>query len=483
MIYKMNNMKLLITIAILTPSIQTADIDIVWHGGEKTANVSATEMSPGSRAEGGLWFDDSTKSYLFGGWSYNSVSKEFALTNDLWVLDVNTFHWSILKPVSKNKPSPRYSPSICGIPSRMIVIFGGIDQDGKKLHDTWIYNILDNSWEELMLSGNSSTSSHPPGRGHQSSWCTSTKLIIFGGRNAEHKALHDMWSFSLVNQKWSEMESSKKYPSNSFGQTIVSYPKPRSGATTFHQGSLYLFGGNTAVIDSGETNIDGKYANDLWSYDIGKDSWTKIGGFDNVCHHGYYGHFQVAGKDNWPGCRVKATGWVDTNGNLWMFGGDGSDSTAESVTVFKPGRLLNDLWRYEFVFKMWSWMGGNKYGNTGGKYGESSSERYPGSRTGFMSFNRNHNFHHIFGGMGHDTNGQDGLLSDLWEIDVHKEVVYGKYPTTSNVFMIIFGLCGLILLIVALSLYNRKFFRGSEKEKDKMSDTEYCMLTNIDDED
>jgi hypothetical protein len=37
--------------------------------------------------------------------------------------------------------------------------------------------------------------------------------------------------------------------------------------------------------------------------------------------------------------RVDAFSWIDSSGNLWLFGGDGLDS------IGKVG-LLNDLWRY-----------------------------------------------------------------------------------------------------------------------------------------
>jgi N-acetylneuraminic acid mutarotase len=32
--------------------------------------------------------------------------------------------------------------------------------------------------------------------------------------------------------------------------------------------------------------------------------------------------------------------WVDSKGNLWLFGGDGADSESSQVE-------LNDLWRYQ----------------------------------------------------------------------------------------------------------------------------------------
>lgn len=452
----------------------------MWLGGSKTANISSTDSWPGSRTDSALWHSDADrKAYLFGGWSYNKDTMKYKLSNDLWELDIQTKKWKSLQPVSKTSPLPRHSASICGVSETMMVVFGGVDSEGNKLDDSWLFSLSENSWKPLGKFSNNSFP-HPSARSDQTTWCLGNKMVIFGGRNFNNNANHDMWSFSLVHLKWTEMESSKNYPENDFGKHIVTYPKPRSGATPFaKENTLYIFGGNVAVKDSGETHVNGKYVTDLWKYDIEKDTWQKLGGNDNVCQPGIFSPQHAENKNNWPGCRIKATGWCDSAGNLWMFGGEGADKTKESVTVFKPAKLLNDLWQYDFIYQMWIWQGGNQYGNTGGKYEGSGLECAPGGRTGFVSFNEWENYQYIYGGMGHDTNGKDGLLSDLWQIDIHKRVIYGKYPSIGNIFMIIFGSCALILLVVTLSLYNRKFFKHSESEKS--SNTEYSMLRNMDD--
>lgn len=455
---------------------------MLWLGGSKTANVSSTNIWPGSRIDSSIWHSkEDRKAYLFGGLSFNEDKKDYELLNDLWELDIATRKWKSVQSVSKSIPPPRHSASACGASGGMMIVFGGVGLAGNKLDDLWIFSLVDYSWKQLDKSENIS-SSFPLARSDQTTWCFKTEMIIFGGRNVENETIHEMWSFSLIHLKWKEMESSKKYPKNNYGQYAVTYPKPRSGATPFVKGNhLYIFGGNIAGKDSGETHVNGKYVTDLWSYDVEADTWQSLGGNSDVCQPGIFSPQHAENKNNWPGCRIKGTGWSDSSGNLWMFGGEGADITKNSVTVFKPALLLNDLWQYDFVYNMWIWQGGNQYGNTGGKYGDSGSELAPGGRTGFVSFNELGNFHYIFGGMGHDTNGKDGSLSDLWEIDVHKRVIYAKYPSIGDVFMIIFGVCALILLIVALSLYNKRFYRNADSGK--VSNTEYSMLRNMDDND
>lgn len=64
-----------------------------------------------------------------------------------------------------------------------------------------------------------------------------------------------------------------------------------------------------------------------------------------------YGTLGVPSADNLPGNRESAASWTDSKGNLWLFGGDGDDSS---------GKLgyLNDLWEFNPSTDKWVWMGG-----------------------------------------------------------------------------------------------------------------------------
>jgi len=42
---------------------------------------------------------------------------------------------------------------------------------------------------------------------------------------------------------------------------------------------------------------------------------------------GVYGSLGVASASNIPGGRVGAISWTDSSGDLWLFGGNGYDST------------------------------------------------------------------------------------------------------------------------------------------------------------
>lgn len=55
---------------------------------------------------------------------------------------------------------------------------------------------------------------------------------------------------------------------------------------------------------------------------------------------GIYGTLGTASASNVPGGRGATTGWADSSGNFWIFGGSGLDATA----TFGD---LNDVWKFD----------------------------------------------------------------------------------------------------------------------------------------
>ena len=66
------------------------------------------------------------------------------------------------------------------------------------------------------------------------------------------------------------------------------------------------------------------YLNDLWKFD-GAD-WSWMSGSNQVNQYGTYGIEGQANSTNVPGARYAAVSWVDSNNDLWLFGGIGYDS-------------------------------------------------------------------------------------------------------------------------------------------------------------
>jgi hypothetical protein len=85
--------------------------------------------------------------------------------------------------------------------------------------------------------------------------------------------------------------------------------------------------------------------NDLWKFNPTNKTWTWMSGSDTVSGNesglpGVYGTQGIPAATNIPGDRYAAVSWIDGSGNLWIFGGDGLDSTGAYGS-------LNDLWRYQ----------------------------------------------------------------------------------------------------------------------------------------
>ena len=70
----------------------------------------------------------------------------------------------------------------------------------------------------------------------------------------------------------------------------------------------------------------------------------------------YYG----AASANKPGARDSSASWIDSSGNLWLFGGWGYDS------VVNENGYLNDLWKFDGA--NWTWVSGDNTVNQSGIY-------------------------------------------------------------------------------------------------------------------
>jgi hypothetical protein len=155
-------------------------------------------------------------------------------------------------------------------------------------------------------------------------------------------------------------------------------------------GNFWLFGG--ALF------------NDLWKYSNGQ--WTWMSGSNVQSQSGTYGTKGTAASGNVPGAREGPATWIDTSGNLWLFGGSGFDST---------GNLgdLSDLWKYSNG--EWTWMSGANVVNQSGTYGTEGTlmpGNLPGSRVSASSWTDTSGNFWLFGG-----SGSNSLLNDLWKYE------------------------------------------------------------------
>ncbi|MGD0831014.1 MAG: hypothetical protein ABR907_08740, partial [Terracidiphilus sp.] len=194
---------------------------------------------------------------------------------------------------------------------------------------------------------------------------------------------------------------------------------------TDKSGNFWLFGGS-GTDDSGNLGR----LNDMWEFNPSLGTygeWAWMGGSSTMSSGGYgYGQPGVYGKPgtfatgNIPGGRNGAAAWADSNGNFWLFGGDGID-------VNGIAGELNDLWEFNPSKNEWAWIGGTNglccdsdgYQNSGtyGSPGTPAAGNLPGGRMGASSWTDLSGNLWLFGGYGYDGSGNEGYLNDLWEFN------------------------------------------------------------------
>jgi N-acetylneuraminic acid mutarotase len=226
----------------------------------------------------------------------------------------------------------------------------------------------------------------PGGRNSSAFWTDkSGNFWLFGGdgldANINEALLNDLWEYSPSTNEWTWIGGSSSSlvfnPYSGFygrGQAGVYGTQGSPGAgnipgsrmnsvsLTDGTGNFWLFGGYgyDSVGSYG-------YLNDLWEYGPSTNEWTwisgsstlpTIGGPDNGGQPGVYGIQGTPAATNVPPGTTMATGWVDANGNLWLFGGPGISPLGGS------GYFSNNLWEFDPSTKEWTWVSGGGSTNT-----------------------------------------------------------------------------------------------------------------------
>jgi hypothetical protein len=359
---------------------------------------------PGGRHGSATWVGGGTNLYLFGGRGIDSAGN-LGMLSDLWKFDGTSWtlvKGSTLRnqggvytgAAGSLAPGARWAATSWTDQSGNFWLFGGLGYDSSDnvgyLSDLWkfdgtnwtfVSNAIPNSNVRNTngvygTQGAAAAGNSPGGRQSAAGWVdASGNLWLFGGEGLDsvgtpNGTLNDLWEYSITNNQWAWVGGSNTAnqdgvyglqplvgPSDltsaagTVGLTPITpniAPGSRwaANAWTDHSGHLWLFGG--WGLDDGTTHGNG-YLNDLWVYtpsttfgQIG--TWTWVKGSTTGGQNGVYGDELRGYKTfvNWtPGGRQAAMSWIDLNGELWLLGGQGYDSTGASGQGF-----LNDMWRY-----------------------------------------------------------------------------------------------------------------------------------------
>jgi hypothetical protein len=449
-----------------------------WSQGSTTPAPpypTSNSNTPGGRELAMTWTDNLGNHWLFGGQGYevtHSGSVAFpGYLNDMWVwqnwwtpgawipanipIEENTAglvpsYYANIQPLQSRDGSPVYSvmgtaPVSCSFPNQTCTIpgarWGGV---------TWTDAAGGaGSTGNLWLFGGQ-------GYGIDPSDPTGT-TVTFG-------LLSDVWEFNLVNGGTAgapcayDLYNSTTQTGTGTGTytncewifeggsqkvnqpTTSTAPGGRWGASFYTDANhnLWMFGGQG--YDSA-SNVG--LLNDLWECAATSTpcTWTLVSSGSSSTttvaanQEGVYGTQNTAAGNNVPGGRQNGVLWVDSSGNVWLFGGWGLDSVGTTATGLGPGNaqigaILNDLWEYNPTTKEWTWISGSNKADQNGVYGtqgisnivlNASTTNMPGSRWGAVGWvdpdsSAGTNLF-LFGGFGFGSNSTEptGFLNDVWE--------------------------------------------------------------------
>jgi N-acetylneuraminic acid mutarotase len=387
-----------------------------------TLGSAAAANIPGGRSYASYWTDSSGNFWLFGGYGFDA-DQNLGELNDLWEFNPASKEWTWM---------------------------GGSSKVGSNGGQSGAYGIL----------GSTALSNIPGGRGSATSWTDkSGQFWMYGGEGFDSQGnlgqLNDLWVFDPAAGEWTWMGGSSTLPAacatTAFNGNCgwpaiygaLGAPAPgispgtRVGAAgwTDSDGNLWLFGGFGSVFweQRDFSEID-QY--DLWKFNPSADQWAWMSGNttsicgestseENWCGQvGIYGTLGTPSISNIPPSRSDATSWIDTDGNLWLFGGAQSATT----NIYGPN-LCNDVWVFEPAANEWAWMsgaaqfGGYSCLQTLGNYGvlgTPAPTNTPGGRFGAASWTDTHGNFWVFGG------DAEVDINDLW---VYKPVAPAPEPS------------------------------------------------------
>jgi N-acetylneuraminic acid mutarotase len=355
-----------------------------WVSGSSSANatgVYGTEGTaaagnvPGARERSASWIDSSGNFWLFGGLGY-AASGGVASLNDLWKYTPSSGEWTWVSgsnstnasgvygtkgtAAAGNVPGARSGPAGFWIDSSgNFWLFGGFGVSGI-LSDLWKFSPGSGEWTWVSggnginalgvygTQGVAASGNVPGARFLASSWLdASGNFWLFGGggygSSGAQGSLNDLWKYALSTGQWTWVSGSSATGAEAvYGTEGVasasSVPgarfSPNPGAWIDSSGNLWLFGGS-GINGVGSAG----FLNDVWEFTPSSGQWTWVGGGQGVGTYGVYGTEGTASPSNAPGGRQGPDSWIDSSGNLWMFGGGGWAQSGSET-------LLNDLWYF-----------------------------------------------------------------------------------------------------------------------------------------
>ncbi len=358
----------------------TGDQGICGTANYGTKGVAASSNTPPSLSGFASSTDSNGDIWIFGGHGKNC---QWTIgVQQLWKYSPSTNLWTFVwgnadqsypvgvygtkgVPSGTNNPGSRYGAKMVADSSNNLWLFGGRSWDGAwneiDMNDLWKYNTTTGLWTWISgddytstrngiygTKGVANSSNNPGGRMPAGMWIdASNNIFVFGGEgrdsvNASNDNLNDLFKFDGTNWTWINGSNTSAGSGNDpvYNTSKVFSPTTTPGGrsyltSSFQKGtSLFWFHGGTGKMPAGNWSLP-----ELWAYDPGSNQWACWNNC-NVSVNINYGTKGVSNATNNPADRMGASVTMDSNLNIWLFGGF-------SQTHYQTGGENGDLWRYK----------------------------------------------------------------------------------------------------------------------------------------
>jgi hypothetical protein len=244
-------------------------------------------------------------------------------------------------------------------------IFGGATNTSQVSSALWKFDPTTNMWTWMKgpsafnqpgiygTQGVASPQNNPGARGYGApAWVDlQGNFWMFGGGGYDgfggYGYMDDLWKYDVSTNEWTWMKghTTNTYGSNTNGTlqvpSLASNPQPTTECTTTwttSNGDLWMYGGDLWC---------GTFSSQVWRYTPSTNIWTWMNGVASPSIAPNYGTLNITSASNTPGGRRVYSHWKDTNGNLWVYGGDGTVG------------LTADMWEYDITTNLWTWRAGS----------------------------------------------------------------------------------------------------------------------------
>lgn len=348
---------------------------------------------PGPKINASTWVDSSGNMWLFGGQNGDDVF------SDMWKYDPMSKLWTWLGNYSTNSNSPngREGSTTWIDVNNDLWLYGGY-RPNRTYSDYWKYTIATNSWTLMYGNpGGTSTSNGSPNYAPRASWV--------GGDGKFYACTGSIRYVDTSSFNWQTVRSFgfSSYHGVKGAPTQTTQPGNRGlyGSWNDSLGNFWIYGGG-----SGSNKF-----NDLWKFNFSDSLWTWVSGDSVYNQPAVYGLQGVPSSSNNPGARSGFAAWNDSIDNLYLFGGEGYDANGDL------GKL-SDLWKYDPIAGLWTWVAGDTIIDQIGTYTYPDSASIPRAKSSITSWKTTDGKFWMYGGI---KNGyfQEIHLYDLDYFDVN----------------------------------------------------------------